>query len=456
MAAINLQYPLLFALLLACMAKAQVIKATNTSAMTQACAGSIPGFRIESTDCKVLCRQAKWTDVLIFFLANHVAHAATTISRPGQSIGSTILLTLQALTIPSLGMLLAVMTISRGLSKPRWHGIRSYSLQKAAGAGALFAVVKVGAGQSQTGERPRGEVLGNMEMGSRGGPLRAKKDPNKKFSTKIHGVCELPEGYDLVMVQPDAEFAEADEQTVALSCNFNVAKCLISIAQLGFSLTTLYRAQGSQLERFGWAAYGLSVAPYAWMTLLNLSASLACPEYDRVYIVGSQGLDDLERCREAAGPEAESRFQVTGVISRLRPPADECLQAFHKRACKDHDLSTSASVKGKSGRLFWLTMLASVVPLVIVLGISRAQPGESSTWQRTAVMIWLVYGTFAFIWTVDPVDQLEGRPILEMRKVKQLGRNGIIIAGTVFTLLTVFSLPTFTMMILDFGVCKRL
>ncbi|KAL8341063.1 hypothetical protein RB601_006928 [Gaeumannomyces tritici] len=359
----------LFALLLACMAKAQVTRANNTNPTNQACPGSIPsipGLRIDGKDCRVLCRPAEWTDVLLFFATNHFAHAATTISRPGQSTASTIAMILQALTIPSLGVHLALMTILRGISKPRWGGIRSSSLQKAAGAGALFAVVKAGAGQSQKAGMPDGEASKDVEMGvllpeppaghvgGRGGPLRAKEgeswqqvsgsfdsllyntvdsdytSQNNKFSSKIHGICELPEGYDLVMVQPDAEFEKGDEETIALSCHFNVTKALVSILQLIFSVTTLYQAQGSQLERFGYAAYGLSVAPYAWMTLLNLLASLACPEYDRTYIVGSQGLDDLERRLEAAGSEAKKRFQVTGVISRLGPSADERLQVFHK------------------------------------------------------------------------------------------------------------------------------
>ncbi|KAL8337576.1 hypothetical protein RB598_006463 [Gaeumannomyces tritici] len=454
------------------MAKAQVTQANNTNPTNHSCPGSIPsipGLRIDGKDCRVFCRPAEWTDVLLFFVINHVAHAATTISRPGQSAASTIAMILQALTIPSVGVRLALMTILRGISKPRWGGIRSSSLQKAAGAGALFAVVKAGAGQSQRAGMPDGEPSGDVEMGvllpeppaghvgGRDGPPRAKEAKNSKFSSKIHGVCELPEGYDLVMVQPDAEFEQGDEETIALSCHFNVAKSLVSILQLVFSVTALYQAQGSQLERFGYAAYGLSVTPYAWMTLLNLLATLACPEYDRIYIVGSQGLDDLEQRLEAAGSEAKKRFQVTGIISRLGPSADERLQAFHKEICehREHREHRRRFLRLiPEPRLFAVTILVSAVPLIAIIGISRAQPGQSNDQKHLLVLLWLVYGTFSFIYTIDPVDQLEGRPILGKRRGNLLFKTTM--SGFLLFSLTVASFPILATMILDFGVCRRM
>ncbi|KAL8284417.1 hypothetical protein RB597_001845 [Gaeumannomyces tritici] len=140
------------------------------------------------------------------------------------------------------------------------------------------------------------------------------------------------------------------------------------------------------------------------MTLLNLLASLACPEYDRIYIVGSQGLDDLERRLEAAGLEAKKRFQVAGVISRLGPSADERLQVFHKEMYEHREHRVPFLGLLSERGLFGRTILVSAVPLIAIIGISRAQPGQSIMLEHGLVMLWLVYGTFSFIYTIDPVD----------------------------------------------------
>jgi hypothetical protein len=50
---------------------------------------------------------------------------------------------------------------------------------------------------------------------------------------------------------------------------------------------TLYRARGNQIERFGYAAFGLTVAPYAVVSVLNLLGSGLCPEFAALYMVES-------------------------------------------------------------------------------------------------------------------------------------------------------------------------
>lgn len=51
--------------------------------------------------------------------------------------------------------------------------------------------------------------------------------------------------------------------TVALSCSYNLVRVLASIIQLVFAVSTLYRTRGDQIERYGYAAFGLTVMPYA-------------------------------------------------------------------------------------------------------------------------------------------------------------------------------------------------
>jgi hypothetical protein len=69
-------------------------------------------------------------------------------------------------------------------------------------------------------------------------------------------------------------------------------KSLVSIAQAIFAIMTLYRTQGDQILRYGYASFGLSVAPYALMSVINLLGSLLCPEYPTLYLIESPVMDD--------------------------------------------------------------------------------------------------------------------------------------------------------------------
>lgn len=99
------------------------------------CPVDIPGF-IHHGNCHLLCRPAAWTDILIFFLGNYVAHAATVVSTPGQSTLVTVFVIVMALLFPGGGVRTG-MTAIRSLAK-----FASSDLQMAARAGALYAVVR--------------------------------------------------------------------------------------------------------------------------------------------------------------------------------------------------------------------------------------------------------------------------------------------------------------------------
>jgi hypothetical protein len=56
---------------------AQVTPSNNTI--------SLPEGFTNHDDPNLLCMPPSWTDLAIFFLGNYVAHAATVVSRPGES-----------------------------------------------------------------------------------------------------------------------------------------------------------------------------------------------------------------------------------------------------------------------------------------------------------------------------------------------------------------------------------
>ena len=129
-----------FALLILAVAFVAPIIAQNTSIPTNGtatgeCPIEVPGFTHRG-NCNLLCRPAIWTDILVFFIGNYVAHAATVISRPGQSILASVLNVATALLFPGGGIRSGVEAIW-SLAK-----FAPTDLQAAARAGALCAVVE--------------------------------------------------------------------------------------------------------------------------------------------------------------------------------------------------------------------------------------------------------------------------------------------------------------------------
>ena len=177
--------------------------------------------------------------------------------------------------------------------------------------------------------------------------------PSSKWNTtgdyQIHGTCVLPPGYALctisstVVVQeirdvryqaqsprPVGTYSHAratgisdhhqsllqlSEQnrkppTIALSSNLNILKTLIAIFQFIYASVTLYKTKGDQIEKYGFAAFGLTVVPYLIMSLVNLIGSVLTPDYPKVLLVHSEIVDEAMQC-------AGARFEgMVGTIER--------------------------------------------------------------------------------------------------------------------------------------------
>ena len=102
------------------------------------------------------------------------------------------------------------------------------------------------------------------------------------------------------IVDKDIEFAdfkggEDSLSTTALSSSDGIVKSAIRIIQLVFACITLYRSRGHQLEVYGYAAFGLTGARYAVMSLVNLIANLLTPHYLTLYMVCNPGMEEAER-----------------------------------------------------------------------------------------------------------------------------------------------------------------
>jgi hypothetical protein len=128
----------------------------STNGDNSQCPTNIPGF-FHHGDCNLLCRPAVWTDVIVFYLGNYIAHAATIIAQPGQSPVSSLYKIAAALLFPGAGIQIGLQTIAR-LAK-----FAPTELQMAARAGALCAIVRVGDNPRAGNGHPRRDPPGPAE-----------------------------------------------------------------------------------------------------------------------------------------------------------------------------------------------------------------------------------------------------------------------------------------------------
>ena len=155
---------------------------------------------------------------------------------------------------------------------------------------------------------------------------------------RVHGVCVLPPGYALCIISSTVVVREIEDvkiqarssepvfmdsqaqatgvndqhrsllrlseqvnkpPTIQLSSNLNTPKALIAIFQFFYASMTLYKTKGDQIERYGFAAFGLTIIPYLIMTLVNLIGNVITPEYPKVYLVHSAIMDEAKQCSGA-------------------------------------------------------------------------------------------------------------------------------------------------------------
>ncbi|KAL3459178.1 hypothetical protein BJX64DRAFT_291431 [Aspergillus heterothallicus] len=308
---------------------------------------------------ELLCKPPEWYEFIIFFFANYVAHVATLVSVPGQGTRETINVAINALLIPSSGIGRAVDIFFR-------HPIfrRGDQLKKAAAAGALCMVVRV---RPESGDTERFPIILEKNY-----PWMTSVDPIRS-NVKVHGHSCLPAGYAFAYVPTDAPLSFRKPQRTRLqeqheiASAYNFPKAIISLVQAVWAIVTLYQSRGDQIERYGYAAFGLTVAPYAWMSMINLIATCLAPEYPTLYMVRTAIMNEAE--------EAGGIFQ--GEIGDL-------------------DLEEITTTKDNQGqrqkRIAWLTFLIAIVPLIVVGSLTHFKAGGSSSLQRGFMMAWLIVG----------------------------------------------------------------
>lgn len=322
-----------------------------------------------NNDPKVHCDRTHWYDICWFFFANYILHALSVRSLPGENFYSATVFKFCCLLIPFTGLRRGLNLISRGgnlagndlqaaaranalcmvIRKPDWRPHIGDEV-----SGCQFEIHTAGAIDIPVSDREKNNNYGptpakKVESGSsieRGNTKDDKalqiqiidhyspprcdglvdrvakalvesfhfqnKSPSCNVvdhrSVKIHGRCELSEGYALAYVPADMKVYPR------ISSAYNASPGIVSkdpysqtrlasahdFPQILFSLTqtvsgayALYRARGSQIKRYGYAAFGLTVLPFILMSLINFLGSLLTREYETIFLVYSSLMDEM-------------------------------------------------------------------------------------------------------------------------------------------------------------------
>ncbi|KAL9008735.1 MAG: hypothetical protein Q9173_006168 [Seirophora scorigena] len=97
-----------------------------------------------------------------------------------------------------------------------------------------------------------------------------------QHNVKIHGVCQLAPGYTLSYIPDDIKIYSYIKHTRTLSIS----------RLLGMNHVP-------DIERYGFAAYGLTVLPYI-VSIINLIGSLLTSEYEAIFTVHSPIMDEMK------------------------------------------------------------------------------------------------------------------------------------------------------------------
>jgi hypothetical protein len=122
---------------------------------------------------------------------------------------------------------------------------------------------------------------------------------------------------------PNVPIEIEDEQFRPKLCvNYNALKIIVALAQTLYAVSALHDSCGDQIERFGYAAFGLTVTPYLFMSIMKLIANLLRPNYPTLYMVESQDMLD-------AAATGDAKF--VGTVIRLSEPHDDSLDQKLRR-----------------------------------------------------------------------------------------------------------------------------
>ncbi|UKZ70775.1 uncharacterized protein TrAtP1_011744 [Trichoderma atroviride] len=213
------------------------------------------------------------------------------------------------------------------------------------------------------------------------------------LATDIHGEHWLCDNstYYLAMVPPIASMkldfdakkdgvvkqGPSNQPNAVIASSYNLPKLFIGFIQAVWAVITIYRTRGDQIQQYGYAAFGLTVAPYATMSILNTLANMLTPDYPCMFLIRTPMMNKAEE-------EGEGFFK--GALRVKLQDANPVIVPT------DDSPSPPTSYEYKPLMTVCIAFFCSLIPLGIVGGLSGFQPGNSSQMERGFTMSWLVIG----------------------------------------------------------------
>ncbi|CVL11586.1 uncharacterized protein FPRN_13987 [Fusarium proliferatum] len=385
---------------------------------------------------KLLCVPPKAIDYLIFYVANYFAQAASVVIEPGQSLPTIISCVFMALLMPGSGVARALTVIVRCAN---WQ--QKNDGQRAARAGALCMVVKKTKNQSPALEglvglpgefgdlniskgpndpenepQPRGTSQtendeGNYEQGLKipegysympvlsGTSIHGHRNLSKEFHREFY-IGMVPAFANLQLTPAENVGGSSGSQTPKplIASSISLVRPFMSLIQAVWGAITLYRARGIQVEEYGYAAFGLTVAPYVMMSVLNALGNILTPVYPCLFLIRTKLLEEVQRQGIATfDGVVNAKFDTTETMESsicLRRPRG-FIAAFDNSLIPPGDTISRHIIFTTSDLKFLgICLLFGLVPLAVTGSISGFQNGNSTALERGFTMSWLVMGLF--------------------------------------------------------------
>ncbi|KAI5856873.1 hypothetical protein BZA05DRAFT_471025 [Tricharina praecox] len=444
----------------------------------------------QGTHSETICTDATWTSVVKFILLNYVTHVFTIMLQPGAVSSVSLAWAVGSLFMPLLGTLRALGMV---LSPPAFL---ESSFISATRCGALCIVVGF---KGEDCVVPTAFADANMKLNDFALGFHDSAQVHGYYPTNLAARASFPrrifdsfrslfqrrrtdtgEIYYRIAPIPREGHAHGlgddvnSMRKMEIAASYSFVQGIAAIAQIFFASKELYDARGVQIDRYGYAAYGLTVIPYLWMSFLNLLAAIMRPRYTHMYLLhyggphcpctppdSSFGADSHYDTtfveREEIGKERvvlgvrevdkELQDKVIGAVGVLHiPPADFKINNYER---------ILRSLKTPKYRYFMIAMLflysilwllSMIVPYVIIYVMTGFKAAGSTSVQRFSVVGWLAIGQALAIFL----------PFVNILGGKKTLMPYLAVTVTLLAAVGIFSVVNVSKMILESGVCIKI
>lgn len=218
-----------------------------------------------------------------------------------------------------------------------------------------------------------------------------------------------------------------------LSHSYSWSKAVISLLQSVWTSISLYRARADQINQYGFAAFGLTVAPFALMSFVNLLANVVTPSYPAMFMVRTPTMEDAEReGGHFIGHVGDVELDGNVPSSPSRPVAQ---------------ILWEGNLSNPVYQQPFLAFIISLIPVAIVGGLSGFKKQHSTPVQQGFTMAWLAFGAIASV----------NLSVIRNRKTKTDDYTSFLITMIFLGAIpAVGTMVVVGMMLQDYGICSPL